>query len=316
MPITMMAAADLIGEKYGKYATDYRVHAQGQMAIAEKYDIDYVSAISDPAVEAHDCGAAVVFYEDQPPGIDEQNAVLAEKENLAGLKAPEPSNGKRMSNRLQVVSALKEQAGSGKMVEGWVEGPCAQAADLRGVNRLMLDFFDDPGFVRDLFEFVFDMEMSFAKAQIEAGADIIGVGDAAASLIGPALYEQFVFTLEKRYAQTIASYGALSRLHICGNTTALLSKFAELGFDIVDIDFLVPFEKTRPALGPGQVIVSNLDPVRVLRNGNPCAIYKELQRCRDIAKPRFIVGAGCEVVRDTPEENVMTLTRFARSHRV
>ena len=48
----MMAAADLIGGKQGNYATDYRSHVRGQVAIAAKYDIDYVSAISDPAVEA------------------------------------------------------------------------------------------------------------------------------------------------------------------------------------------------------------------------------------------------------------------------
>jgi len=314
MPITMMAAADLIGEKYGKYATDHHIHVRGQLAIAAKYDIDYVSAISDPAVEASDCGGSIVMYEDQPPAIDERIALLSDKHVLSGLKIPEPSQGKRMSNRLNVVSDLKREAGTEKLVEGWVEGPCAESADLRGLNTLMLDFYDDPSFVQDLFEFVFEMEMRFAKAQIEAGADIIGVGDAAASLIGPALYEEFVFPLEKRYAETIRSYGAYSRLHICGNTTSILKKMSELSFDIVDIDFLVPFEKTREEMGQGQVITCNIDPVRVLRNGSGDDILRELERCHSIAKPRFIVGAGCEVVRDTPEKNFKLLTRFARAN--
>ena len=42
------------------------------------------------------------------------------------------------------------------------------AADLRGVNTLMLDFDDDAPFVRDLMGFVVEMELAFAKAQIEA----------------------------------------------------------------------------------------------------------------------------------------------------
>jgi MtaA/CmuA family methyltransferase len=315
MPITMMAAADVIGEKYGRYATDHRVHAKGQIAIAEKYDIDYVSAISDPAVEAHDCGASIMHFEDQPPAIDERKALLADKEKLAALKAPDPAAGERMSNRLKVVSSLKREAGGERFVEGWIEGPCAESADLRGLNTLMLDFYDDPGFVRDLFEFVFEMEMGFAKAQIEAGADIIGVGDAAASLIGPALYEEFVFPLEKRYAETIHSFGSLARLHICGNTTAILEAMSRLGFDIVDIDFLVPFDRTREEMGPDQVLTANLDPVRVLRNGTPGDVRRELESCFGIARPRFIVGAGCEVVRDTPGENFMQLTKFARANR-
>ncbi len=35
MPITMMMAGDLIGEPYGKYATDYRIHVKGQTAVAD-----------------------------------------------------------------------------------------------------------------------------------------------------------------------------------------------------------------------------------------------------------------------------------------
>jgi uroporphyrinogen-III decarboxylase len=89
-------------------------------------------------------------------------------------------------------SNCSTRAGGDLLVEGWVEGPCAEAADLRGINALMTDFFDDPGFVHDLFTFAIEMELGFARAQIQAGADLIGVGDAAASLVGPALYNEFV----------------------------------------------------------------------------------------------------------------------------
>ena len=57
MPITMMFAADQIGQPYGKYATDYRVLVEGQLRTAERFDFDYVSCISDPGREAADCGA-------------------------------------------------------------------------------------------------------------------------------------------------------------------------------------------------------------------------------------------------------------------
>ncbi|HON08933.1 MAG TPA: uroporphyrinogen decarboxylase family protein, partial [Verrucomicrobiota bacterium] len=69
MPITMMFAADNIGVKYGKYAADYRVLVEAQLRIAEKYDIDHVSCISDPAREAADCGATIKYFDDQPPAI-------------------------------------------------------------------------------------------------------------------------------------------------------------------------------------------------------------------------------------------------------
>ena len=47
MPITMMLAADQIGAKYRRYVTDHRVLVEAQMRTAERFDLDYVSSISD-----------------------------------------------------------------------------------------------------------------------------------------------------------------------------------------------------------------------------------------------------------------------------
>ena len=151
-------------------------------------------------------------------------------------------------------------------------------------------------------------------AQVEAGADLIGIGDAAASLIGPKLYEQFVLPHEKRLVAAIKEMGARVRLHICGNTRKILRGMGSLGVDVVDLDFLSPMAEGRAAMGPGQVLLGNIDPVRVLRDGTPESITAMLEDCYQAAGPRFIVGAGCEVPRGTPAENLQALTNFARSH--
>ena len=83
MPITMMFAADLAGVRYGDYARDHRVLADAQVAVADRFDFDYVSAISDPAREASDLGATVEWFDDQPPAIVESRALLDEKSKLA-----------------------------------------------------------------------------------------------------------------------------------------------------------------------------------------------------------------------------------------
>src|SRR5690606_8361565 len=148
------------------------------------------SCISDPAREAADCGATVQFFDNQPPAIDERRPRLADKSALAGLEAPDPLGGGRMHDRVKAAALFRERARDRWLIEGWIEGPCAEAADLRGINTLMMDFYEDPAFVTDLFEFVLGMELAFAKAQVDAGADLIGIGDAAASLIGPQVYEE------------------------------------------------------------------------------------------------------------------------------
>jgi len=150
MPITMMFAADQISARYLQYVTDYRLLVEGQIRTAERFDLDFVSCISDPAREAADLGAAVHFFDDQPPSFVESEALLSEKSRLASLEIPDPVRGGRMLDRIRAVAFFKERIGNEKLIEGWIEGPCALAADLRGINTLMLDFYDDPAFVADL----------------------------------------------------------------------------------------------------------------------------------------------------------------------
>ncbi|MCZ7636428.1 MAG: hypothetical protein M5U12_10635 [Verrucomicrobia bacterium] len=220
-----------------------------------------------------------------------------------------------MTDRVQGVALLKERVRGEKLIEGWVEGPVAEAADLRGINTLMTDFFDDPAFVRDLFEFVIVMELRFARAQVEAGIDLMGVGDAAASLVGPQLYEEFVWPYEKKLVEGLHALGTKVRLHICGNTRPILAGMGRLGCEIVDLDYPSPLGEGRAAMGPQQVLLGNLHPVQVLKGGTPEGVTAAVAECHRQAGPRYIVGAGCEVPRGTPEANLRALADYAHQHR-
>jgi MtaA/CmuA family methyltransferase len=311
MPLTMMFAADLICVPYRQYANDFKTLAEGQLRTAETFGFDHVSVISDPAREAADCGAAIHFFEDQPPAIDETNALLKDKIKLNALSVPDPLGGGRMTDRINGIALLREKAGNRFAVEGWVEGPCAEAADLRGINTLMMDFYDDEAFVQDLLSFTTDLAIAFSAAQIEAGADLVGIGDAACSLVGPAIYEEFVLAEEKRLVDAIHAMGARTRLHICGNTSALCRHIRSLNVGMVDLDYMVDIAKAREDLGPDTAILGNINPVSALRNSTPERIQQDLACCRRAAGERYIVGAGCEIPRGTPHENVRALSAFA-----
>jgi len=314
MPITMMFACTQIGARYRDYCTDYRVLVEGQLRTAEAFGFDYVNTMSDPAREAADCGAVVAYFDHQPVAIIEDQALLADKARLASLKIPDPLGGGRMHNSLKGLALFKERVGKEKMIEGWVEGPMAEGADLRGINTLMLDFFDDPAFVRDLFAFVVEMELRFAREQLKAGADVIGVGDAAASLVGPEIYDEFVWPYEKKLVDGIHTLGGKVRLHICGNIRPLLEGIGRLGCDIVDLDSMVPISEARLKIGPNAILLGNLNPVTVLKDGDPPGVTAAITDCHRQAGARFIVGAGCEVPRGTPPENLRALCAYAHTH--
>jgi MtaA/CmuA family methyltransferase len=219
-----------------------------------------------------------------------------------------------MSDRVKAVAELARRTGNDLVVEGWVEGPCAMAADLRGVNTLMLDFSDDPAFVTDLFEFVVAMEVQFAQAQAAAGATLIGIGDAAASLVGPRLYEQFVLPFEQKLIAPIRALGVKTRLHICGNTRRILKGMGTTGADMIDLDYPSPLAEARAAMGETQVISGNLDPVRAVRDGTPESVAVAIEACHRAAGRHYIVCAGCEIPRGTPPANLHAMVEYARTH--
>jgi uroporphyrinogen-III decarboxylase len=67
-------------------------------------------------------------------------------------------------------------------------------------------------------------------------------------------------------------------------------------------------------MGPLQTITGNLDPVRDIRNGSPETITKALETLHQEAGARWVVAAGCEIVRDTPHENLRAMVKFAQTH--
>ncbi|MGL4593895.1 MAG: uroporphyrinogen decarboxylase family protein [Thermoguttaceae bacterium] len=313
-PITMMLAADVIDVPYGEYAADYRVLVKGQLETARLFGFDHVSAISDPAREAADHGATICFSDDAPPAIDESNALLSDKAKLKTLSLLDPlKEGGRCFDRIMAIGEFAKMIKGELFIEGWIEGPCAEAADLRGINHLMLDFHDDPDFVRQLFEFNIRSAIRFAEEQIKAGADIIGIGDAAASLVGPKIYREFVLPYEKQLIDAIHDLGSRVRLHICGNISRSLNDIGTLECDFIDIDSMVSLESARKEMGDAQVFAGNIDPVKMLRNGTPDAIYRAVAECHKQAGVNFIVGAGCEIPRDTPHENINAMLQYARN---
>ena len=87
------------------------------------------------------------------------------------------------------------------------------------------------------------------------------------------------------------------------------------GADIVDLDYFSELDEGRAQMGPGQVLLGNIEPVGVLSRGTPEQIHAAVASCHRAAGPRYIVGAGCEVPRETPVANLRALCDYARTHR-
>lgn len=175
---------------------------------------------------------------------------------------------------------------------------------LHGINTLITDYYDDEDFVHELAPFCVDVALKFATAQIEAGADIIGMGDSAASFTSRAIYDEFIFPHEKRLIDGIHAAGGRVRLHICGRSSHLLDAIARLNCEIVDLDSLVDLSTARETMGARQILLGNIDTVSVVKNGTAEKVRQALAQCRADAGPAWIAGADCEIPRFLPLENV------------
>lgn len=312
-PICMTFAARTSGVIYYDYVTNYRVLVESQLRLVEKFGLDVVTLCSDPAREACDCGAQVRWFRDQPPAHDPQNPLLKEKWQLRTLRQPDPLGGGRMHDRVKGAELFRKEVGGDIPILGWIEGPMAEAADLRGINEIMLDLLDDPEFVRDLFEFIVEMEIAFARAQIEAGVDIIGIGDAAASLVGRRVYRELILPYERRLIDAIHAMGCPVRLHICGNVNHLLDDIASLDLEMIDIDCLTDIRLAREKLPAHVAILGNMDPVRYLLGGTPDEVRAKLEHDHKTVGSFYVAGPGCEVPPRTPSENLHVLREYVES---
>ena len=102
--------------------------------------------------------------------------------------------------------------------------------------------------------------------------------------------------------------------HLGPNMTLLQVKnrLKYMGWDDFDLDYFTSVATAREKMGPDQILLGNIDPVRDLRNSSPERVKAAIAQCHVEAGERYIVGAGCEMPRDTPLANVRALTDYAR----
>jgi MtaA/CmuA family methyltransferase len=309
VPILMQFAAEYIGSNYGQFAADHKTLVEANIRCAEDFGFDQLSTISDPYRETAGFGAEIRYH---PNGVPEcVRPPLAdldtEPEALAALKVPDPNEKTRMKDRIDAIRLYRERTGDHYSILGWVEGPAALACDLRGMSEMLMDLMEEPEWCGTLMDLCVETSLAFALAQLEAGADTIGIGDAVCSQISPDIYDSLVWPRQRKLMEGIRSAGGLVRVHICGQTRHLWPKLRELPIDIIDCDHMVDMRVARQTFPSQVVLAGNLDPVSLLRFGTPESITREVKACYEASGSRYMVGAGCEIPSRTPNENLKAL---------
>ncbi len=302
VPIFMAWAPEYIGKTYGEFQSDYRVLTESLLRMRERFQIDQLTTLSDPYRETSDYGATIEFV---PDGVCRcKGPLIVEPADVKKLRRMSIDETTRMMDRLKAVERFASECKGDVSILGWVEGPLAEFCTLRTLEAALMDLMTDPSLFHDVSAITMENAIDWAGAQINAGADMIGVGDAASSLVSLDTYREHIFPWQQQLFQGIHDAGGKVRLHICGNINHIIEDLAKTGADVIDIDWMVDLKRARQLVGPDITLFGQFDPASVLRLGTPEKVAAEARRNIADGGQRFGLMPGCEVPSGTPEENI------------
>lgn len=304
-PVLMHFAANFIGKTYGEFASDYNVLVEANLRCMEEFGLDMLGLISDPYRETSAFGAPVEFIPDGVPRC--KKLIVQNQEDVKNLKNPDVYKKERTLDRIKAGEELSKKTQGNIPVIGWIEGPLAEACDLAGVENMMMQLMIDPDFANRLMDRCMVTAKDFAKAQIEAGCEIIGMGDAVCSQIDADTYNFFVKDRHKELISYIHELGGKIKLHICGDTNHLLPAYKDLNLDILDLDWQVEIDYARKIMGADVILGGNINPVLV-QDKSRDEVFQMSKNLADKYKDdRFMLSAGCEITVLTPSENLKAM---------
>ncbi len=306
-PILMHFAARFNNTTYGKFASDYKTLVESNIRAMEFFDTDMVSLISDPYRETSAFGAPIKYIDEGVPRCLE--LIVNSIDDVRNLPRPDVTRCERTMDRIKGAGYFQELLKGTVPVSGWIEGPLAEACDLAGVNEMLVNLMTDPDFSNLLMDKCMLTAKDFAKAQIEAGCDVMGIGDAICSQIDRDSYDLYVKQRHTELISFIHDCGASVKLHICGDTTHLLESLKNLKADIIDLDWQVDIDLARNILGDEVVLGGNINPVLV-QDKTVDEVYNLSKMLVDKYKAeKFLLAAGCEITVLTPHQNLTAMRR-------
>ena len=329
--------AALAGVPIDRYCVDADLMAHAQLAARRLVGQDMLVAQSDAYYMAEGLGMSTVSRAGTTPAPGAWP--VSDLSQIDSLSVPDPLRDGRMPVYLGAIQLLREAAGDELAVRACGTGAFSLAGHMMGPEAFvtalaMLDVDPDPAAERRLallMEVCTQTTIRFALAALEHGADVVMSGDSLASLdmISPAIYERWALPYERAFFDRVRpaaeARGALTLLHICGDTTPVLAREVASGAHVVEFDWKVdPAVARRTAdAAPARpvALMGNLDPTSVLLQGTPELVRREADRAIAAGARAgsessdgghdpgtgFLLGSGCEVAPATPLANARAM---------
>ena len=192
-------------------------------------------------------------------------------------------------------------------------------AGFRGVERSMMDIYDDPRLLHAVMEKGAARSIERGKFNIDMGLRILRLNDSMAnmSLVSPKDWREFIYPHFKTVCDELHNYcpGVKIYCHICGNILPIIEPLMATGLDcIAPLDPLGGFSvaEVREAVGKSMVLMGGIDTLSFLHS-SPEQIAEEARRCIEEGGAHFILGSGCVVPRRASKEMLQAVAETVQS---
>ena len=305
---------------YGKY--NYEEFCQDGNKIFEVYRAAIDEFGYDWAwVQIDDC------FEFEPAGVavkGEGNVLRAtygylpvNSETLRNLPEMDPLRDGRMPEKLRALRMLKDHFRDSLLVCGSCAAPFSAVGLMWSIQESMLLLLTDTGLLHDAMDYWLEFYKRYIRAQRDAGADAIWLGDcnAYSSMVPADLYVEHIRPVtEKLVRYCEKELDIMIWMHNSETNLEHILSHLPIGMSFENVGPAADIKAVSAALKGKSAFSGNLDPLEVLWKGTPEMIRAETKRiisaCKDNGAYIFCTGEMNPA--QVPEENMKVMMDTAR----
>ena len=193
----------------------------------------------------------------------------------------------------------------------------------RGSERALLDFYDYPALLDEIFQFYHQYTSNYIRIAIQAEPEVIWIAGSCSSLslISPEIYRQYSLPIIKEVTKLCKKADILTHAHTCG----IYGKVVEMNYQETDLNIMEPLEGpptgdldlkvTKEKFGDKFCLKGNINTV-LLHKGQPNDIKEAVQQAiADTAQNGgFVLSTGDSPGSNTPDENIHAMIEAGREY--
>ena len=185
---------------------------------------------------------------------------------------------------------------------------------MRGLQTLLMDFYDNPQFVHDLLNEIADYNIAQIKEALKYDIDGVMFGDDWGQQhglqMGPKLWHEFIYPVLKRMYAAGVEAGKKVFIHSCGDVDELFDDLVGIGLnvfnpfqpEVMDVSTLIPQYRGRLAFYGG------MSTQKTLPYGTVDDVRRETKNLLELGRDGgYIFSPAHDVPKDVPLENMLAM---------